>query len=201
MSVLEPADVEEEEDDSRPLREMQRLVGGACHDCGVRYGPHDAIFSVAMGFKSSARCLPCLARGLNRPIDEFRQELIDYVHRRECYLRAWREADRMVSSNKIPTGAAESSAESPANAGAVASAAEPAIATPSETALNWDAGNLGCGDLVLALRIRLKDLPSGTLLTVRATDPAAPEDLPSWCRLTGHQMVEANHPVYTIRRK
>ena len=177
----------DDDEDSLPLRELHRLVGGKCHDCGVRYGPHDAVFSVAMGFKTSARCLPCLARGFDRPVEEFRTELIDYVHRRECYLRAWREADRMNPNEKQNNG---TPAAAPINA-----AAQPS------TGIEWDAGDLGCGDLVLGLRIRLNALPSGTIMTVRATDPAAPEDLPSWCRLTGHEMISAKHPVYTIKRK
>ena len=77
----------------------------------------------------------------------------------------------------------------------------PSPVLPSQSTEEWDAGDLGCGDLVLALRVRLKALPSGAVLTVRATDPAAPEDLPSWCRLTGHTMIDAKHPSYTIRRK
>jgi tRNA 2-thiouridine synthesizing protein A len=38
-------------------------------------------------------------------------------------------------------------------------------------------------------------------LRVRATDPAAPLDLPAWCRLTRHALVAADHPHYTIRRR
>lgn len=60
---------------------------------------------------------------------------------------------------------------------------------------------MGCGDLVLALRIRLNALPPGGVLQVTARDPAAPLDLPAWCRLTGHVLVRADHPVYLIRRK
>jgi tRNA 2-thiouridine synthesizing protein A len=65
----------------------------------------------------------------------------------------------------------------------------------------WDAGDLGCGDLVLELRIRLGDLPPGAVLHLTATDPGAPEDIPAWCRLTGHTLLEARHPGYWIRRR
>ena len=44
-------------------------------------------------------------------------------------------------------------------------------------------------------------LPAGAVLTVTATDPAAPEDLPAWCRLTGHALLTADHPTYRIRRR
>ena len=60
---------------------------------------------------------------------------------------------------------------------------------------------MGCGELVLALRLRLNALPARAVLRVIATDPAAPEDLPAWCRLTGNALVRMNHPEYLIRRK
>ena len=181
------SDLDFESDDSAPLRDLRRLAGGRCHACGLAFSPHDVVFSVALGFKSSPRCLPCLATGFERPVPEFRAELLNYVQRRECYLLAWREADRM-------TGA---TASIPSVAETVAPSAED-IAPPLA---EWDAGDMGCGELVLALRIRLTGLPSGAVLAVRATDPAAPEDLPAWCGLTGHALLSANHPRYLIRRK
>ncbi|MBI3098170.1 MAG: sulfurtransferase TusA family protein [Planctomycetes bacterium] len=66
---------------------------------------------------------------------------------------------------------------------------------------DWDAGDMGCGDLVLELRLRLRAMKPGEVLRVTARDPGAPEDLPAWCGLTGHALVSANHPVYLIRRK
>lgn len=51
----------------------------------------------------------------------------------------------------------------------------------------WDAGQLGCGELVLELRGRLQAMP-GKVLRVIALDPGAPEDIPAWCRLTGHAL-------------
>jgi tRNA 2-thiouridine synthesizing protein A len=69
------------------------------------------------------------------------------------------------------------------------------------TGATWDAGDLGCGELVLELRSRLQGLPAGTLVAVIARDPGAPADLPAWCRMTGHDLVWHDHPVYVIRRK
>lgn len=60
---------------------------------------------------------------------------------------------------------------------------------------------MGCGDLVMGLRVRMGKLQPGDVLRVTATDPAAPEDLPAWCRLCGHTLVATNHPHYWIRRK
>jgi tRNA 2-thiouridine synthesizing protein A len=65
----------------------------------------------------------------------------------------------------------------------------------------WDAGDMGCGELVLELRMRLKALRPGRLLKLTARDPGAPEDLPAWCRLTGHHLTYIDHPIYVIRRK
>jgi len=41
----------------------------------------------------------------------------------------------------------------------------------------------------------------GEVLRVTALDPGAPEDLPAWCRLTGHTLLQWEHPEYRIRRK
>ena len=65
----------------------------------------------------------------------------------------------------------------------------------------WDAGPMGCGDLVLELRIRLGQVAPGGVLKVTALDPGAPEDIPAWCRLTGHDLISMKHPEYQIRRK
>jgi len=67
--------------------------------------------------------------------------------------------------------------------------------------LEYNAGDMGCGDLVLHLRLRLKDMQPGQLLRLTATDPGAPEDLPAWCRMTGHTLLDSKHPVYLIKRK
>ena len=65
----------------------------------------------------------------------------------------------------------------------------------------WDAGELGCGDLLLQLHFRIETLEPGRVLRLVALDPGAPADLPAWCRMTGHALLAAEHPVYFIRRK
>ncbi|MEP9365902.1 sulfurtransferase TusA family protein [Xanthobacter sp. VNH20] len=52
----------------------------------------------------------------------------------------------------------------------------------------YDTGYTGCGDLVLLLRIKLRSMP-GELVRIVARDPAAPEDIPAWCRLTRNELV------------
>jgi tRNA 2-thiouridine synthesizing protein A len=65
----------------------------------------------------------------------------------------------------------------------------------------WDAGEIGCGRLAFALRRELGEVEPGALLEVTTHDPGAPVDLPAWCRMTGHTLVSAEHPVYVIRHK
>lgn len=69
------------------------------------------------------------------------------------------------------------------------------------TGEKWDAGELGCGELLIELAGRLKKLVPGQVFELRALDPGAEEDLPAWCRLTGHSLVSSQHPVYLIRRR
>jgi tRNA 2-thiouridine synthesizing protein A len=65
----------------------------------------------------------------------------------------------------------------------------------------WDAGDKGCGEIVMELRTLMLALPPGGVLQIAARDPGAPEDLPAWCRMTGHVLLEAQHPYYWIRRR
>ena len=85
----------------------------------------------------------------------------------------------------------------PVAAPASVDAAAPALGV----AAAYDAGDLGCGDLVLELRSQLRALPAGAVLHVIARDPAAPVDLPAWCGLVGHTLLAAAHPDYHIQRK
>jgi tRNA 2-thiouridine synthesizing protein A len=64
----------------------------------------------------------------------------------------------------------------------------------------WDAGDRGCGELVLELRIRLTARPTGHVLQLVARDPGAPADIPAWCRMTGNTLLHGEHPVYYIKR-
>jgi len=76
----------------------------------------------------------------------------------------------------------------------VAAAAAPVVA-------EWDAGAMGCGELILELRFRVDTLRPGQIMKLTARDPGAPADIPAWCRMTGHALIAAAHPVYLIQRK
>jgi len=80
----------------------------------------------------------------------------------------------------------------------------PSSPLPTEMSADemWDAGELGCGPLVLELRKRLRKMP-GRVLKVTALDPAAPIDLPAWCRLTSNELVwhDANSKAFWIKSR
>jgi tRNA 2-thiouridine synthesizing protein A len=65
----------------------------------------------------------------------------------------------------------------------------------------WDAGEIGCGQLVFELHRRMKQMKPGESLELIACDPGTPTDLPAWCRMTGHALIAADHRVYVIRRR
>ena len=71
----------------------------------------------------------------------------------------------------------------------------------SDGTASWDAGEMGCGELLVQLKIRLRELRPGELFHLVAHDPGAREDIPAWCRLTGNELVVADHPEYLIRRQ
>ena len=66
---------------------------------------------------------------------------------------------------------------------------------------SWDAGDMGCGELIIELKKRISTLAPGELIEVRATDKGAIEDLPAWARLTGNELLNFNHPTYTFKKK
>ena len=73
------------------------------------------------------------------------------------------------------------------------------------TTLDYDATGLVCPLPVLRANRKLRELPAGGLLTVRATDPAAEQDFPSFCKQTGHELVSATREgdvlIFVIRKR
>ncbi len=56
-----------------------------------------------------------------------------------------------------------------------------------------DGGDLGCGELLMAVHRQVRDLPAGTDISIATTDPAAAIDIPAWCHLTGHRYRGSAH--------
>src|SRR5208337_3551763 len=65
----------------------------------------------------------------------------------------------------------------------------------------WDAGELACGPMLLALKGRLERLEAGQVFRLTTRDEGAPVDVPAWCRLTGHRLLRAAHPYYHLERR
>jgi tRNA 2-thiouridine synthesizing protein A len=65
----------------------------------------------------------------------------------------------------------------------------------------WNAGDAGCGSLAVGLKRQMDTIGPGGVLEVMARNEGAPADIPSWCRVTGHELLEANHPIYVLRKR
>lgn len=180
------------------LADAARLTGVGCRDCGAVLCGHEAVFALVLGYKSAPRCLGCTALHMRESASALRERTLSYVQHHQCFHTAWRHASEVEQVED---------AERPAcmwrTVPRVTTAPEVTAATTEGLPAHavWDAGAMGCGDLVLELRLRLTALTAGGVLELRAEDPGAPIDLPAWCKVTGHTMLEARHPTYRIRRK
>ncbi len=66
-----------------------------------------------------------------------------------------------------------------------------------------DARHLLCPMPVIRTQNRIAELAPGDTLEVQATDPGALHDIPAWCRVHGHEILETrrvgNDIVITVR--
>lgn len=166
-----------------------------CRTCGAALCGHEALLTIVFGCRAAPRCSSCLANEQREPRAELLQRALAWIERRDCFLHVWRNAGEREHGRRDDRPACLPFAAAAAPAPAATTAGPP----PHDAA--YDAGDLGCGDLVLELRFRLKELAPGAVLHVTATDPAAPIDLPAWCGLCGHTLRHASHPQYWIQRK
>jgi TusA-related sulfurtransferase len=52
----------------------------------------------------------------------------------------------------------------------------------------FDGGDLDCGSgLVLLIREHMLKVPAGGVLEMRSVEPTVKDDLPTWCRMVGHE--------------
>ncbi len=63
-----------------------------------------------------------------------------------------------------------------------------------------DARRLLCPLPVIRTQDKVKTLNSGDVLTIYCTDPGVMQDIPAWCRINGHQVMETHSEdgEYTI---
>ncbi len=57
--------------------------------------------------------------------------------------------------------------------------------------MELDARHLLCPMPVIRASAAVTQLASGDVLSVHCTDPGALYDIPAWCRLEGHEVLEA----------
>ena len=182
------------------IEDLTALQGVVCFECQARLCNHEALMSVALGHKDAPRCAACLAKSLRQEQSKARDRVYLYLQGRGCMREtwAWCNLQEGFAKDAMPRCLWPDGVKTAVPMMDGSSAME---AGPPKSDAEWNAGDLGCGELVLELRARLKALNPGEVLKLTALDLGAPEDLPAWCRLTGHTLAGAVHPVYWIRRK
>lgn len=170
------------------VTQLQYWTSQPCHTCKSPLLAEDVLYSNALGFKTCPKCLSCLAKGLERNQADLKTTLLQHIRRRPCLCKAF----------ELSTGNQTLADCSPIPPDGFTNDLNGAPLIPDST---WDAGDLGCGDLVLLLRSKLRAMLPGELLKLTALDPGAPEDIPAWCNMTGNRLVFQQHPLYFIRNK
>ena len=65
----------------------------------------------------------------------------------------------------------------------------------------FDGGDETCGRVIVNLYLYIKDQEPGLRVLVISRDPAAPIELPAWCRMTKNELSNSRHPFYLITLK
>jgi tRNA 2-thiouridine synthesizing protein A len=71
--------------------------------------------------------------------------------------------------------------------------------TVTEIAAHVDARGLSCPMPIVKTAQAVREVPSGALVEVLATDPGSVRDFVAWSRSTGHQLVEQSTEGATYR--
>ena len=60
----------------------------------------------------------------------------------------------------------------------------------------FDGGDMDCGSgLILLIRQNMEPVPAGGVLEIRSTEPTVADELPPWCRMTGHEYLRTDEEV------
>ena len=65
----------------------------------------------------------------------------------------------------------------------------------------FDAGEESCGRVIINLHLYLKSITPGTRVLIISKDPAAPLEIPAWCRMVKNELIAIEHPFYLIIHK
>ena len=69
-----------------------------------------------------------------------------------------------------------------------------------EVALELDCRGMLCPLPVITLARRIFEVEVGERIAVLADDPAASADIPAWCRMRAHTLLESSADRYLIER-
>lgn len=72
---------------------------------------------------------------------------------------------------------------------------------PSQLTSTVDATNTLCPIPLIRTQDHAKELKPGTEFEILATDPGVFEDIPSWCRMHGHTLLESHEENLVIRMR
>lgn len=61
-----------------------------------------------------------------------------------------------------------------------------------------NARNLMCPLPVIRAQDKVKTMRTGERLKVLCTDPGALNDIPAWCRINGHRVIETHRDDYEV---
>jgi tRNA 2-thiouridine synthesizing protein A len=199
VAVPAKASSEEMERTLKLLTELQGLRGRCCKRCESELCHHETLFSLSMGFKNTPLCCACLADEFEREPVQMRDELWSFVLHRPCHRAGWAWANREEGYD--PGALPGCLWPYPVNGQRFHEVETLEETSKSDESDVWDAGSMACGELVLELRMRLRQMKPHQVLRITAADPGAREDIPAWCRMTGHALLRGEHPQYWIERK
>ena len=177
------ADTSDDESLARLEQHVAALRDAHCVDCQRVLCGHESLFNVAMGLTTKPRCVSCLAAGLAMSAEGLRDHLWAHFQRRDCYGEVWRRVNEREGFPRqgLPACLWPDSGGKCADA-SVAQEPSSAPASPPQDGIavaeDWDAGEMACGDLVLALRGRMDKLASRATLKLVARDPGAKKTSP-----------------------
>lgn len=192
----------------RLLASLNRWTGATCPGCSRRLCGHQVLFAIALGVGDRPRCLDCLAGAMAASAEDMGRSLYQHFLRRDCYTIAWKTASEVETAGARTGGF--SACDWTQNSEPPDSSRDPVPPTagttndqepPASVAATWDAGSMACGELLLELRLRLKGMQPGEVLRLISLDSGAREDIPAWCRLTGHRLVCCQLPEFWIERR
>ncbi len=195
-------DEEEEVPLPKLMGDLERISGAACARCARALCGHEALVAIVLGHAARPRCVSCVAAGLGTDTVDLTSRIFAHVRRRECYSKGFAAAsEREGFGARVEPVCVFAAALAPAQRAPEVSVPIASSGAPPASNDRLDAGDRSCGELVMELFMRLKAAPRGTVLALRATDVAAPLDIPAWCSLTGNRLVYAAPPEYVIAKK